>query len=336
MSRLPIGIIAGILAASGLVGNARGQAQNWPDTLFAERSHDFGAVPRGGIVRHPFVLTNRLSVPISILNLRVSCGCTSGTASATLVQPGQAAVVEAQMDTRNFVGRKSTTLFVSVMAGNAQAEIALGVSSNILSDVVLNPGSLDFGTVGRGQSPALVMAIDRVGKPDWRVVKMISGSKALSASLQETKRAGGEVGYRLNVSLKPDAPAGIVRDEIRLVTNDPEAPGIPVLINAMIRGDLSASPSLLALGNAAPGGSVVGKYIVRASRPFAIVRVEGLGDGFKLQANDATKKPLHVVTLTYTPAEGQTRGDLHKTFRIVTDLPGEAPIDVAATLHVEP
>ncbi len=335
MTRLLIGMMAGAVIC-GLGGPARAQGQSWPDSLFAERSHDFGAVPRGGIVRHPFVLTNRLNAPISILNLRVSCGCTSGTASATLVQPGQTALVEAQMDTRNFVGRKSTTLFVSVMAGNAQAEIALGVSSNILSDVVLNPGSLDFGTVSRGQAPALLMAIDRVGKPDWRIVKLISNGKALNASLGETRRAGGEVGYQLNVSLKPDAPAGIVRDEIRLVTNDPEAPGIPVLVNAMIRGDLSATPSLLALGNAASSGPVQGKYIVRASRPFAIARIEGLGDGFKLQANDAAKKPLHVVTLTYAPAEGQTRGDLHKTFRIVTDLPGEAPLDVSATLHVGP
>lgn len=336
MSRLLMGIVAGLVLLLGFGQDAGAQGQNWPDSLFAERSHDFGAVPRGGIVRHPFVLTNRLNVPISILNLRVSCGCTSGTASATLVQPGQAAVVEAQMDTRNFVGRKSTTLFVSVMAGNAQAEIALGVSSLILSDVVLNPGSIDFGTVARGQAPALLIAIDRVGRPDWKVVKLISGSKVLNASLQETQRTGANVGYQLNVSLKGDAPAGIVRDEIRLITNDPEAPGIPVLVNAQIRGDLAATPSLLALGNASSSAALQGRYIVRASKPFAISRVEGLGDGFKLGANDSTRKPLHTITLTYTPSEGQTRGDLHKTFRIVTDLPGEAPLEVQATVHVEP
>src|SRR6185312_1253522 len=108
MSRLSMLVVAGALAIGGM---ARAQPQNWPDTLFSERSHDFGPVPRGGVVRHPFVLTNRLNVPITILNLRVSCGCTSGTASASVVPPGKTAIVEAQMDTRNFVGRKSTTLF---------------------------------------------------------------------------------------------------------------------------------------------------------------------------------------------------------------------------------
>ena len=337
MSRILMAVVA-MGAVLGLAGRSDAAAQqNWLDTLFAEKSFDFGPVPRGGVVRHPFVLTNRLNVPISITNLRVSCGCTSGTASATLVQPGQTAIVEAQMDTRNFVGRKSTTLFVAVMAGNQQAEVGLGVSSLILSDVVLNPGVVDFGMVGRGQAPEQVLTIDRVGKPEWRINKLVSGSKALTATLAETRRAGGEVGYRLAVAVRPDAPAGVIRDEIRLMTNDPETPSIPVPINGAIKGDLSASPSMVAIGSLASSSPAMqGKVIVRASKPFRIARIDGQGDGFKLAAPEAEAKPLHVVTLTYNPKEGTTRGDLHKTFRIVTDLPGEPPLDVAATVHVEP
>ena len=336
MSRLLLSVMAGVLTLlSWNTGEV--QAQGWVDSLFAEKSFDFGPVPRGGIVRHPFVLSNRLNVPISIVNLRVSCGCTSGTSSASLVQPGQTAVVEAQMDTRNFVGRKSTTLFVSVVAGNQQAEIGLGVSSLILSDVVLNPGSLDFGLVSRGQTPQQVLTIDRVGKPDWRIIKMVSASKAITASLSETRRNGAEVGYQLTVGLRPDAPAGFIRDEIRLMTNDSETASIPIRIDGQIRGDLTATPSLLTLAPlAASGTQIQGKFIVRSSQPFTISRIDGQGDGFTLAAADSTAKPLQVVTLTYNPKEGTTRGDLHKTFRIVTSLAGEPPVDVQATIHVEP
>ena len=246
MSRLLSMVFAGVVMVGGLAGTVR--AENWPDTLFAERSHDFGPVPAGRVVRHPFVLTNRLAVPIQILNLRVSCGCTSGTASASVVPPGKTAIIEAQMDTRNFVGRKSTTLLRLGHGREKESEIGLGVSSLILSDVVLNPGAVDFGTVGRGQAPAQVLTIDRVGKPDWKVLKMVSASRAINASLQETKRSDGEVGYRLDVSIRPDATAGIVRDEIRLVTNDPETPAIPIPVTAQIQGDLSATPSLAAPG----------------------------------------------------------------------------------------
>ena len=61
MSRLLSMVFAGVVVVGGLAGTVR--AENWPDTLFSERSHDFGPVPRGGIVRHPFVLTNRLQEP---------------------------------------------------------------------------------------------------------------------------------------------------------------------------------------------------------------------------------------------------------------------------------
>jgi len=248
MSRLSIGVMAAVLAISG---SARADVQNWQDSLFSERSHDFGPVPRGGVVRHPFLLTNRLTVPITILNLRVSCGCTSGTASASVVAPGQSAIIEAQMDTRNFVGRKSTTLFVSLVAGNKETEIGLGVSSLILSDVVLNPGMVDFGLVSRGQVPSQAIAIDRIGKPDWRIVKITSASKALNATLQETRRQDGAVGYQLSVSLKPDAPAGV---NARRDPPGHERPGDaehPVPVGAQVRGELSATPASLALGNVA-------------------------------------------------------------------------------------
>ena len=112
-----------------------------------------------------------------------------------------------------------------------------------------------------------------------------------------------------SVSLKPDATAGVVRDEIRLVTNDPETPSIPVPVDGQVRGELSATPSLAGrwATSPRPPGSRASTSSGR-SKPFAIARVEGLGDGFDLKAADPARKPLHVLTLTYNPAEGTSPG----------------------------
>src|SRR3954469_11499361 len=101
---------------------------NWAEGLFAETAHDFGPVPRGGKFRHDFVLTNRLAEAGTIVNIRASCGCTTGRSSTSQVLPGQAAVIEAEMDTRNFVGPKATVLYVSMVdtAGH-EAEVRLGI-----------------------------------------------------------------------------------------------------------------------------------------------------------------------------------------------------------------
>jgi hypothetical protein len=332
-------VYRGILASWLLVGMGSGlvRAAAWTDALFPQNRYDFGAVPRGAKVKHDFLLVNRLAEPITILNLRPSCGCTSGRASASMVAPGQTAVIEAQMDTRNFVGPKSTVLYVAVMtAGGREAEAGLGVTAQILSDIVLNPGSVDFGTVLRGQAPTRNLTIDRINGEGWRFERMVSGSRVLNAQLVETSRKGSAVSYALSVSLKPDAPAGPVRDEIRLLSNDPETPSIPILVTAWIRGELAAAPSILALGAVNSSAGVQGRFVIRGSRPFAIQSIEGEGDGFSTAAAKGARQAVHVVTVAYRPEEGTTRGDIRRVFRVHTDLPGEPPLDLTATLHVAP
>lgn len=313
--------------------------ETWADALFAEHGHDFGAVPRGAIVRHPFVLTNRYAEPLTIADVRASCGCTSGRASASVVPPGGQAVIEAQMDTRNFVGLKATTLTVTVLtAGGQQGEARLAVRSNILSDIVLNPGTLEFGVVSRGQTPHQVLTIDRYGQTGWRAQRMVASTRlgqVIDAQLLPVASSRG-LSYRLSVSIRPDAPAGAVREEIRILTNDPESPVIPVLVNVKVRGTLAASPSLLSLGRASSAAGVSGRFLIRGSQPFAISRIEGAGDGFEVQTDEpGSRKPIHVVTVVYKPTGSGVTGDLRRTFRVVTDLAGEPPVELNAAVTAE-
>ncbi len=329
----------GFVAAAFLVLASDGQARSdeWTALLFPTSRHDFGAVPRGSVVKHDFTLVNRSQETLTIVNLHPSCGCTSGRASARVVAPGQSAVIEAQMDTRNFVGLKSTILFVTMMTSSGQeVEARLGVTSHIMSELVLNPGAIDFGMVPRGSSVERELSIDRINAPGWRFTRMLSGTRSLSAKLVETARDGGTVGYKLTVSVKPDAQAGPLRDELRLISNDPEMPSIPVTVTGWIKGELSAAPSILALGRAQSAGEVKGRFVVRASRPFVIQAIEGAGDGFTASTPQGVRASAHVVTVAYNPETGNTRGDLKKVFRVRTDIAGEPPLDLTATIHVAP
>lgn len=336
LTKRALGVL--VLAVLANVGAASAQGVgNWSDTLFSEKGHDFGPVPRGAKGRHPFVLTNRTAEPLTIVDVRASCGCTSGRADKSLVQPGQTAVVEAEMDTRNFVGVKATTLYVTVAtASGGTVEVGLRVQSNILSDIVLNPGTIDFGTVVQGQPIERSLTIDRVGEPGWRAERMLTGSRSLQGSLTETVRNGGQVGYLLKVAVKPDAPAGPIREEIRILTNDRSSGGIPVLVTGFVRGKLTVTPSVLAMGVASSAAPMTGKVVVRGAGPFAVKGVDGASDGFSLTVDNPDRKPVHVLTITYKPEEGTSKGDLSHTFRLQTDQPGDAPVEVLATLHVDP
>ena len=317
------------IALCGSIGLHSTAAAGWAQGLFAEAAHDFGPVPRGARVRHNFVLTNRLAEPVSILNVRASCGCTSGLATNLPILPGQVAQVEALMDTTNFTGRKETTLFLTLRtASGKEAEVRLAVASTILSDIVLNPGTIDFGAAAPGTSPKRTLTIERLGAPGWKAQRMISASRAIDAALVETRRSPAGVGYTLTVTLKPDAPVGPLREEIRILTNDREGTGIPVLVTGLVRASgLTASPSALLLG---PPGSQV-RVLVRGPRPFRITGVEGVGDGFDVAGIEAASRPVHVLTVRYRPAPSGAKGEVRKTIRVLTDLPGEPPLELKAT-----
>jgi Protein of unknown function (DUF1573) len=336
MARRVFGIVLATWLWAGVSATSL-RAGTWADALFPENKHDFGMVPRGAKVKHDFTLMNRLSEPVTILSLRPSCGCTSGRASTTTVAPGQSAVIEAEMDTRNFVGLKSTVLTVGLItAAGREGEARLAVSSNILSDIVLNPGALDFGVVARGQAPTQTLTIDRINAPGWKFERLVSASKYLAGQLAETRRDAASVSYTLTISLKPDAPSGPLRDELRLISNDPETPSIPVMVTAWVRGELTAAPSVLSLGPIHSTAGAQGQFIVRAARPFAITSIEGAGDGFSTSPPGTARQATHIVTVAYKPEEGTTRGDLKHVFRVQTDLEGEPPLELTATLHVDP
>jgi hypothetical protein len=90
------------------------------------------------------------------------------------------------------------------------------------------------------------------------------------------------------------------------------------------------------MGEVASAAGAQGRFIVRASKPFTIKSVEGAGEGFSITPAEPTARPMHIVTVNFNPEEASARGTLQRTFRVHTDLPGEAPIELKATLHVAP
>jgi hypothetical protein len=158
---------------------------------------------------------------------------------------------------------------------------------------------------------------------------------SIDARIDEIERSASRVAYQLTVTLKPGATSGFLRDEIRISTNDPASPTVPVMIMAQIQGTITATPSLLNMGRA-QNGKATGRYLVKGTRPFAIKSIEGAGDGFSIAAADKSSKTLHVVTVNYNRAEGQILGDLRRSFRVITDQADEAPLDLSATLRVDP
>ncbi|WP_017732231.1 DUF1573 domain-containing protein [Nafulsella turpanensis] len=84
---------------------------------FPEKIHDFGVVPeQEGPVQHTFEFTNTGEVPVKILAVQASCGCTTPDWTKEEVAPGEKGIVVAEYNPMNRPGVFNKSLTVTTSA----------------------------------------------------------------------------------------------------------------------------------------------------------------------------------------------------------------------------
>jgi len=317
------------------LGAVPASAQSWSDTLFPEASHDFGTVARGTKLRYTFWLVNTTSSDINILSWRPKCGCTEVKVGAQNVPPGTRTPIEATLDTTRFQGVKHSGLTL-VLNGPSYAEKDLNLACFIRGDVLLDPGVVDFGTLGRGNKPAVVLNLSYLGgQPGWRVTSASTISKHISAKVDGPFQSpGGGLQYQITATLNPSVPTGYFKDEITLGTNDPSSPSIPISVAANVQAAVVVSPGNLVFGRVKAGQTITKDILVRSSQKFKITGSNSAkGDLLASKAPDV-EGPIHRLTITLKAP--MQPGPYNAEMQIDTNLKDEPPAKLTAFATVVP
>jgi hypothetical protein len=329
MKNLALALVVSIL---GTV-SAFGQQQQWHWEQFFKNglTHDFGSVPKGTQLFYRFKMKNIYAVPLTV-DARVGCHCVSVNPTSQVLQPRQEAFLDVTMDTSRLSGYKSVNIYITV-GPEYVSSTTLRVSSNTRTDVVVNPGQINFGVVPHGQAtPTQRIDVEYAGVLEWRVNEVVKPDPTLDITCKELYRRPGQVGYQVAVAIKPDAPPGPFRHEVFLKTNDPAGPLVPILVEANIQASLNVAPNVVRIGNLKPDESVTKLVIVGAGKPFRITTVEGQGDGVQV---DLPAAPAKTQVLKVKFHAGKP-GEVHRQLRIKTDLGQESTAAVTLEGTVEP
>ncbi len=301
-------------------------AQQWTEQLFSERSHDFGAVPRAARVEYEFKIKNPLKEDLHIISVRSSCGCTQPRAAKETLKPGEEGAIIAAFNTHAFTGQRSAT--VTVTFDRPQyTEVRLDVRGYIRTDIVLNPGQANLGSVAQGTEAEKKVRIEYAGRGDWKITGVTGNSPYISADIKELSRSAGRVSYELDVKLRDGAPVGYVFDQLQLATNDRRAAQFPVIVEGRIVAELSVSPTPLVLGTLQPGQTVTKQLVVKGIKPFKILELRCDNESFRFQPSDESKT-LHLVPVTYEAADQV--GKISQKIEIITDLPDNKSVELTA------
>ena len=238
-------ILSAVSVASG---------QQWAVDMFNHTTHDFGTVARGAKVEHRFPVENIYLEDAHIVSARVSCGCTSPEVPTRILKTWDKADVIARVDTAAFLGQKDVTITVT-FDRPFPAEVQLQIHCYIRSDVVVQPGLVQFGSVAQGTALQQKVTISYAGRSDWQIQRVECTNPSLTAQAVEVARGGGLVTYDLYVSLAANAPPGYIRDQLYLVTNDlnPRSVRVPVPVEGAVQSALAVHPSPLYMGHRRAG-----------------------------------------------------------------------------------
>jgi Protein of unknown function (DUF1573) len=319
-----------LLAGLSLAGPV--SAATWADAMFEDLSKDFGSVPRGPTLQHPFRLVNKTKTTVSIANVRVSCGCVTATALKGTLAPGEETAVVAQMDTRRFSGAKTVTIYVQ-FDRPAWEEVRLWVQANSRDDVSVTPDAIVFGRTKRGSTPTSTVNVTFLGNSGSQITDIQSDTNYVQTSLKELSRQESEVSYQLTATIRPDTPVGKWYTDVWLQTNNPGMPRLRVPLTVEIESALSISPPKVQFGAVKAGSEAERRVIIRGVKDFRITEVRGTDGALLVRDSTKDSRPVHVLTITL---KGDKAGDLERMLRVVTDLPDEGEIEFETKAQVVP
>lgn len=299
---------------------------------------NYKSVARGQDVTFKFRLTNLYTQAIQVTNLATSCGCISweenrgGSMLSTpiVIPSGKEATVTLRLDTIRHQGeqknKKATITVVNTESGKpGLAEIL--VEGYIRSDVVLQPGSVNFGSVSPEATAEQHIAVNYAGRSDWRIVTARCNSPHLNVDVVEKLRGNGLVNYDVVVKLKETAPVGQLRDQLIIVTDDANNPQIPIQVDARIEPEYQVQVSSFS-GDLIPGKPAQTRVFVRYTKnppkPFKIEKLERTRQEETIKVEKSSDmRAFHQMVLTITPPNEP--GDFEEEF-FVTISGREEPL----------
>lgn len=112
-----------------------------PETVVPAPDFNFGEVLEGEIVTHEYVIENKGTAPLKILEVRTSCGCTTARKPESVV-PGTQEQIVVQGNTRGYGGRDFNKTITVTTDDPKQPRIQLHLSGKVMQFASIQPGHL--------------------------------------------------------------------------------------------------------------------------------------------------------------------------------------------------
>ena len=307
---------------------AANPSQPAPDEI----AFDFGTVPKGTLCVHKFTITNIYAVPMQVTDIRRTSETAQAYPPQKVLQAYDKAEFVVTLDSSKFTGTGSETVQVSFGPTNVSTA-TLRVSAVSRADVMLAPGSFNFGVVTPGSTPTKSVTLEYAGKQkDWAVTGVVDPTGPFEVTLGQSK--AGKTKVSVTLKSKTDGVTGSFNDFLQLLTNDPATPVVNVAINGTLLSPLEVRPGKVNFAAVRLGESRSFHVLVSGNGvgAFKVEPLADAGDGLSVQTLPG-EGPNQTIVVKFTPTKA---GAFAKDVKLTTNLKSLATVNLSVVAEVLP
>ena len=164
-----------------------------PSISVEKPTHDFGTINQGQKVDHLFAIKNRGDEPLTITQIRSSCGCTAATLSTKTIAPGKSGEVKVTFDSTNFADQVTKTVHLDSNDPRNPSTV-LTMQGKIVEIIAATPRTLNLGSLKAGSRKEIMLKLENRGTSTFTVTSVHSPMAAIVGTIREGKVAPGKSG----------------------------------------------------------------------------------------------------------------------------------------------
>lgn len=206
-------------------------------------------------------------------------------------------------------------------------DVASGTAQAIETEVSLKPHFINFGEVEKGQTVAKRLKLTAIGTTNLRLEQIEVAEHYFVANVIADEE-NGHRGFKIEVALKVDAPAGPFSETMTLHTNSSRKPRIDVPVYGNVMGRIRVKPDAVPLGVMEKGSHTTNKLEVSSidRKRFNILEITSKPSFFSVAVTRA--KSNSEFEITYKVEDDAPSGKVAGEIKIRTDDSNQPLIEV--------
>lgn len=246
--------------------------------VFASKTQDAGEILDTENAKLSYLFRNTGAGPVTITQVKVSCGCTVPELEKKTYMPGESGTLTVTFDPTNKNGSIARNITVFTDSEQTPSETLL-VRALVKPVVVIEPKVVPFESVEKGGTATKEFQI--YGRTDdFEVTRATVADPEVFKVEVENK---GETEYRgemlrlsvVKVTILPGARPDNHRSDITIRTNDSRKPIVTTTVIARVLGDLNINPVRVTMGRMVVGDTFEREFHVtsKSGKPFSVENV---------------------------------------------------------------